>query len=253
MSINKGAKIDGDPSGNKIEQEVKDLESAVFETKSKSQAKKAEASIPVPVASDPVTPVASTTVASTMVASTPAADQAEMLTQLLLLMAKREARLNQQEESQVEAAQRKRDAYNRQRSNNTEAERNRQKRCPHLKGGKTRSKGARVDYNLSLHTYISGESVIKCLSCGMKWRPTDTPKLVVRNDRIYPNHTGIGWEKALEMMNLSTNEPTRSEIPASSWKNVKITIPGVTDGSNIGTINEDDIDYDMPIGILEKS
>ena len=96
--------------------------------------------------------------------------------------------------------------------------------CKHLKGGKHRRKSSTKDYAVYMHTFISGETYIKCQLCGMKWRPTDTVERVVRNGMVYKNHTGKGWREALMLMEDSTNTASRSEIPQSQWHLVESTV-----------------------------
>jgi hypothetical protein len=68
--------------------------------------------------------------------------------------------------------------------------------CDHLKGGKLR-RYSRMDYNLSHHTFISGQREIKCLTCKTKWHPRDAQ-----------------WKWALKAFEtMSTNTKTSSEQP----------------------------------------
>ena len=101
--------------------------------------------------------------------------------------------------------------------------REKQRRCKHIKGGKLQKKGIK-DWNVSSHTFVDGEEVIKCNSCVMRWRSRDTKEFLYRGEQVrtangiqtvlrkYRNHTGIGWHEAKAMAEDSTNEPTRSEI-----------------------------------------
>ena len=101
--------------------------------------------------------------------------------------------------------------------------REKQRRCKHIKGGKLQKKGIK-DWNVTSHTFVDGDEVIKCQGCGMRWRSRDTKEFLFRGEQVrtangiqtvlrkYRNHTGIGWHEAKTMMEDSTNEPTRSEI-----------------------------------------
>lgn len=88
-----------------------------------------------------------------------------------------------------------------------------QRNCDHAKGGKHKNFTFGKDYNLMDHTFIDNKRVIKCLSCGMKWRPGDTKSTIQRNGLLYKNHTGIGWDEALVMLQSSSNSSTSSERP----------------------------------------
>jgi hypothetical protein len=67
--------------------------------------------------------------------------------------------------------------------------------CDHLKGGRTRQRGSRKDYNFSHHTFIGGQREIKCLTCKTKWHPGDAQ-----------------WKWALKAFEtMSTNTKTSSE------------------------------------------
>jgi hypothetical protein len=75
----------------------------------------------------------------------------------------------------------------------------RQKRCEHPKGVRD-VKSACTDYNLMHHVFIDGSEVIKCLTCRKEWWN--------KKDFIDPN-----WNKAIKMMDCSTNSRTSSERP----------------------------------------
>jgi hypothetical protein len=81
--------------------------------------------------------------------------------------------------------------------------------CSHKKGGKG-LRGPRVDYAISFHTFVSAESYIRCLICGMKWKNTDTAEFITRRGKKIENHTGIGWKEAYKMLSESTNTRSRN-------------------------------------------
>ncbi|HZS43442.1 MAG TPA: hypothetical protein VFA52_04625 [Candidatus Paceibacterota bacterium] len=83
--------------------------------------------------------------------------------------------------------------------------------CSHRKGGKG-LKGPKVDYAVSFHTFINGESYIRCLICGMKWKNRDTQEFLYRRGKKIPNHTGMGWREAYNMVLDSSNTATSSEV-----------------------------------------
>jgi hypothetical protein len=83
--------------------------------------------------------------------------------------------------------------------------------CTHKKGGKG-MKGPKVDYAVSFHTFVDASSYIRCLICGMKWKNTDTDEYLVRRGKQIPNHTGIGWKRAYQMLGESSNTATSSEV-----------------------------------------
>ena len=66
--------------------------------------------------------------------------------------------------------------------------------CQHLKGGRLRS--GYKDYNVSCHTFINGETKIRCLSCRRVWTSKDPD-----------------GKEALLMVKNSTNARTSSEVP----------------------------------------
>ncbi len=86
--------------------------------------------------------------------------------------------------------------------------------CSHLKGGKNRDQfnDARIDYIVYTHTYINGETVIKCRTCGMRWKKDDTKEFLVRNNHKIPNHTSIGWREAYMMTRASTDKASKGEV-----------------------------------------
>ena len=89
-----------------------------------------------------------------------------------------------------------------------------QARCRHLKGGKHRDNfnDPRIDYIVYTHTYIDGETVIKCRTCNMRWKKEDTKEYLVRNGHKIKNHTGIGWREAYMMTVQSTDKLSKGEV-----------------------------------------
>jgi|SRR5208283_1196776 len=89
-----------------------------------------------------------------------------------------------------------------------------QARCSHLKGGKHRDNfnDPRIDYIVYTHTYINGEVVIRCRTCGMRWKKEDTKEFLVRNGHKIPNHTGLGWRDAYMMTKASTDKASKGEV-----------------------------------------
>jgi hypothetical protein len=147
----------------------------------------------------------------------PAAPAIESDFQLLAkIMLQREARLAAKEQ-QEENARLAREA---QRQKNAESHYNdaadNQSRCRHLKGGKLRRATQAKDFAVYLHTYINAERVIKCQLCGAKWKIRDTKEYLFRYGKKVPNHTGIGWQEALEMLAQTSNQPSSSEIPMNA-------------------------------------
>lgn len=87
--------------------------------------------------------------------------------------------------------------------------------CSHLKGKGPykdadhefkKSLGVYTDYNVSDHTFIGGNRVIKCLRCKQEWRPGES-----------------GWEEAIRMAEVSTNHASSSEHVLDAAGNVVVT------------------------------
>jgi len=70
----------------------------------------------------------------------------------------------------------------------------RQAKCKHLKGGRLRNRVIK-DYAIKCFTFIDGRAEVSCLLCGKKWEPN-----------------GQDWEKALEMLEQTTNTRSSSEF-----------------------------------------
>src|SRR5258708_18051147 len=97
-----------------------------------------------------------------------------------------------------------------------------QAKCTHMKGKGKRTGRLEAQYadklndpNVSMHTFIDGKAVIKCLSCGAKWKQDDTREYLVRDGKKIPNVTRKGWEEALQLVQISTNQPSSGEIPGA--------------------------------------
>jgi hypothetical protein len=130
---------------------------------------------------------------------------------MLAVLLKKEAKLAEQENA-LEVARAGRDAMRKQESENYTATKiENQTRCKHLKGGASRSRAQQRDPNVFLHTFTDGTRVIKCHGCQARWLPKDTDEYLTRNGSQMPNWTGIGWRRALEMCDDSSNKPSSSE------------------------------------------
>jgi len=132
----------------------------------------------------------------------------QMLLQLML--AERQQALEERQEknrtAKVRDEQRKINAEYATKEKNTI-----QAMCTHKKGGRG-LKSPKTDYAVYFHTFTDATSYIRCQICGAKWRSQDTEEFLVRRGQKIPNHTGIGWRKAYEMLQNSTNTASASEI-----------------------------------------
>jgi hypothetical protein len=130
---------------------------------------------------------------------------------LLSIMMAKEARIAEKEAA-LEVALQARDKQRRVESENyTIAKIENQKNCKHLKGGKGRTRGQQRDPSVYPHTFTDGKIVIKCTLCGARWLPGDTDEYLTRNGSKIPNWTGIGWRRAQEMAEDSSNKASSSE------------------------------------------
>jgi len=127
----------------------------------------------------------------------------------LLLSERQEALLEKQEKNRAIAERDKQQRINAEY--NFQEKQQIQSLCTHKKGGRG-LKGPKVDYAISFHTFVDSSSYIRCLICGMKWKNTDTDEYLVRRGKRVPNHTGIGWKKAYQMLGESSNTATSSEV-----------------------------------------
>lgn len=132
----------------------------------------------------------------------------QMLVQLLL--AERQQALEERQEKQ--RTLKARDTQRRINAEYATKEKNTiQAMCTHKKGGKG-LKSPKTDYAVYFHTFTDATSYIRCQICGVKWRQQDTKEYLVRKGEKVPNHTGIGWREAFEMLQNSTNTASASEI-----------------------------------------
>lgn len=161
--------------------------------------------VPAPVQAQPAPPVE--------VAKSAPVDATQALVNMML---KREARAAAKEQAELDAIE----AKNRQRDINARSNFNdeleKQVKCKHLKGGKNRIRTQAKDFAVYMHTFINKEVIIRCFLCGMKWKTLDTKEHLVRNGISLPNHTKIGWEEAVNMINETSNQPSASEIPMNA-------------------------------------
>jgi hypothetical protein len=127
----------------------------------------------------------------------------------LLLSERQEAMQERQQKQQALSEKEKQRRINAEY--NLKEKQNAQALCTHKKGGKG-LKGPKVDYAVSFHTFTNAESYIRCLICGAKWKNKDTEEYLVRRGEKIPNHTGIGWKQAYQMIGESSNTPTASEV-----------------------------------------
>ncbi len=130
---------------------------------------------------------------------------------LLSIMMSREVRIAEKEAA-LEIALQARDKQRRRDSENyTVAKIETQTACKHLKGGKGRSRGQQKDPAVYSHIFTDRTQVIKCQLCSARWLPGDTDEYLTRNGSKIPNWTGIGWRRAVEMAEDSSNKPSSSE------------------------------------------
>lgn len=130
---------------------------------------------------------------------------------LLSIMMAKEVRIAEKEAA-LEVALQARDQQRRRDSENyTVSKIEAQKACKHLKGGKGRSRGQQKDPAVYHHIFTDRTQVIKCQLCGARWLPGDTDEYLTRNGSKIPNWTGIGWRRAWEMAEDSSNKPSSSE------------------------------------------
>jgi hypothetical protein len=135
----------------------------------------------------------------------------EGLFQLLSIMAAKEARIAEKEALLEVALAAKDKARRRDSENYTISKIETQKACRHLKGGKGRQRGQQRDPAVYHHIFTDRTQVIKCNLCGARWLPGDTDEYLTRNGNKIPNWTGIGWRRAYEMCEDSSNKPSSSE------------------------------------------
>lgn len=141
--------------------------------------------------------------------------EAKFMALLSIMMAK-EARIAEKETA-LEVAFKARDDQRRRDSENyTVAKIEVQKACRHLKGGRSKTRGQQKDPSVYLHTFTNGDRVIKCQLCSARWLPGDTDEYLTRSGSKIPNWTKIGWARASEMVEDSSNKSSASERFATS-------------------------------------
>ena len=84
--------------------------------------------------------------------------------------------------------------------------------CKHLKGGRRLKADSKIDYNVTLHVFPDGVWQIKCLTCCARWRKQDTAEFFIRGSKKIPNHTKMGWQEAMRLVDQSTNTFSSSEV-----------------------------------------
>lgn len=150
-------------------------------------------------------------------------NQALKLLTRLMLAERQDALIERQERARAIAEK------NKQRIINAEyvikEKNNIQNICTHKKGGRG-IKGHRVDYAVYYHTFTDQSAYIRCQICGMKWRKQDTSEFLVRSGKKVPNHTGIGWDRAMQMFGESTNKASASEISTAA-QNLQTDVGGL--------------------------
>jgi hypothetical protein len=137
---------------------------------------------------------------------------------LLRLMAEREAKTLVKDKALDEARERKEKARQASAEQTMINKKLSQVRCKHRKPPRP---GAAPDYAVYLHTFIDGTQRIKCQKCSMYWVPQDTATHLFRDGKQVPNHTKVGWNEALAMLDQTTNKPSSSEVPMTG-----VTMPG---------------------------
>jgi len=141
-------------------------------------------------------------------------DAATLQLLVQLLLAERQQALEERQEKL--RATKARDDQRRINAQYSEAEKqNIQKMCTHKKGGKG-LRSPKTDYAVYFHTFTDATSYIRCQICGMKWRNQDNNLVLFRKGKQIPNHTGIGWAEAVNMLQNSTNTASASEVKLST-------------------------------------
>jgi hypothetical protein len=152
------------------------------------------------------------------------------LAALLSIMMAKEARIAEKEQA-LEVALKARDQQRRRDSENyTISKIETQKACKHLKGGKGRNRGQQKDPAVYSHIFTDRTQVIKCQLCGARWMPGDTDEYLTRNGSKIPNWTGIGWRRAVEMAEDSSNKPSSSERFAEQTRG---NMPKSSEGTDV--------------------
>lgn len=135
------------------------------------------------------------------------------INQLLTVILMREARLAAKEEAAEAARKLRSDKLDQNAKHGQESDLLKQARCKHMKGGRRGPKAGIKDHTVYPHTFINGETVIRCTTCSMRWKKDDTVEYLLRSGKKIKNHTRIGWHEAAAMVGQSTNTASSSEIP----------------------------------------
>ena len=147
----------------------------------------------------------------------------ELNQKLIEVLLKKEAREADAEQQKEIIKQTKQIQAGLNAQSTEQQKRDKQRRCKHIKGGKLQQRGIK-DYNVHGHIFVDGDKVIKCDSCGMRWRHRDTKEWLYRSEEVrtangikviprkYRNHTGIGWHEAEMMEAESSSTMSKSEI-----------------------------------------
>lgn len=137
----------------------------------------------------------------------------QLLAKIMLQREARQALKEQQEEDAKQQRDKKREQNAQSVFQDAQFH---QSQCRHLKGGKFRRPTQAKDFAVYIHTYINAERVIKCQLCGAKWKIRDTKEFLFRYGQKIPNHTGIGWQEAMDMLAQTSNMPSSSEVPMNA-------------------------------------
>jgi hypothetical protein len=109
-----------------------------------------------------------------------------------------------------------------------------QKNCRHLKGGKTFN--TTKDYAVSSFTFIDGRLEVKCLICRKIWTPD-----------------GPDWDKAVAMLDETSNKAASSERPFGPSVTVYLNKPN-TNNTSDGLAFYEALEKQNPIrGIKHKN
>jgi hypothetical protein len=130
---------------------------------------------------------------------------------LLSIMMAKEVRIAEKESALEQALQARDQQRRRDSENYTIAKIEAQKNCKHLKGGTGRQRAQAKDPAVYFHIFTDRTQAIKCNLCGARWLPGDTDEYLTRNGSKIPNWTGIGWRRAWDMAEDSSNKMSSSE------------------------------------------
>jgi hypothetical protein len=175
------------------------------------------------VTAAPSVPTASTT-------AVPQLDPNALMALVQLLLAQQQDAM--QDKAEKARAREARDKQHRLNSQHNEKdEKQKQAMCTHRKGGKTGPKSNLIDYAVYMHRFVDESIYIRCLICGMKWKPNDTQEYLVRRGQKVANHTGLSWKDASLFLQNSTNKNSASEVLRDS--NQGPVVPDYSDPTTI--------------------